>query len=71
MSIGSNTRIVFTEFIFKPADKKVSTIIRITKGTMNYLSGLIVKINSNAVKVETPTAVCGVRGTHLAVKVTE
>ncbi|MDQ5986359.1 MAG: hypothetical protein CSYNP_02080 [Syntrophus sp. SKADARSKE-3] len=69
ISIGSNTRLAISRYIFKPADRNVSSVFKINKGTMTYLSGLIAKMDGKAVRVETPTASCGIRGTHLAVKV--
>jgi hypothetical protein len=69
MSIGSNTRLVISKFLFDPADEKLSFIAQIKKGTVVYLTGLIAKLNRNGVKFETPTAACGVRGTHFAIKV--
>jgi hypothetical protein len=35
---------------------------------MAYLSGLIGKLSPESVRIETPTASIGVRGTHFAVK---
>ena len=69
LSIGSNSRVVLSEFRFEPAEKKLSFLTRIRKGTLTYLTGMMAKMNQNAVKFETPSAVCGVRGTHFAIKV--
>jgi hypothetical protein len=69
MSIGSNTRLVISKFVFEPADEKLSFIAQIKKGTVVYLTGLIAKLNQSGVKFETPTAACGIRGTHFAIKV--
>jgi hypothetical protein len=69
MSIGSNTRFVISKFIFDPANGKLSFVAQIKKGTVVYLTGLIAKLNRSGVRFETPTAVCGVRGTHVAIKV--
>jgi hypothetical protein len=69
MSIGSNTRLVISKFIFEPAKEKLSFIAQIKNGTVVYLTGLIAKLNRSAVKFETNTVVCGVRGTHFAIKV--
>jgi len=35
-----------------------------------YISGRIAKLAPNAVKLETPAAIVGVRGTSLAIRVT-
>ncbi|MDA8124475.1 MAG: FecR domain-containing protein [Deltaproteobacteria bacterium] len=71
LSIGANTRLVISRFLFKPAEEKVSFIARITKGKVVYLTGLIAKLDRNAVRFETPSTVCGVRGTHFAIAVRE
>jgi hypothetical protein len=67
ISIGANSRLQFTEFAFEPAEKKLSTVNRLKRGTLVYLSGLIAKITPEAVRFETRTAVCGIRGTYLAI----
>ncbi len=69
MSIGSNTRLVISKFVFEPAHEKLSFIAQIKKGTVVYLTGLIAKLNRSGIKFETNTVVCGVRGTHFAIKV--
>ncbi|MDD5167582.1 MAG: FecR domain-containing protein [Syntrophales bacterium] len=69
MSIGSNTRLTISKFIFVPAEEKLSFVAKINKGTVVYLTGLIAKLNRYGVRFETPTAVCGIRGTHFAIKV--
>jgi len=69
MSIGSNSRLTISKFVFEPAEKEYSLVTHLKKGTMVYLSGLIAKLNSNAIRLETSTAVTGVRGTHVAIRV--
>jgi len=69
ISVGSNTRLVLSKFLFEPADKKSSFIAQVKKGTVVYFAGLIAKLNQNGVKFETGNAVCGIRGSHAAVKV--
>ena len=69
MSVGSNSRLTVSEFVFEPAEKKYSLVTRLKQGTMVYLTGLIAKLNRSAIRLETPTAVAGVRGTHVAIKV--
>lgn len=69
MSIGPNTRVEIAKFLFEPAADKLSFTARIKQGTVVYLTGLIAKLNRKGIKFETPTTVCGVRGTHFAIKV--
>ncbi|MEN6620902.1 MAG: FecR domain-containing protein [Smithella sp.] len=69
MSIGPNTRVIISKFLFNPAAEKLSFTAQVKKGTVVYLTGLIAKLNRNGVRFETPSSVCGIRGTHFAVKV--
>jgi hypothetical protein len=67
LSIGANSRLQFADFAFDPAEKKLSMVNRLKRGTMVYLSGLIAKIKPEAVSFETKSGTCGIRGTYLAI----
>jgi len=69
LSLGPNTRVAVEKFAFDPDGQKLSFAAKIGKGTLTYASGLIGKLRPKAVTIETPTAVCGLRGTNIAVKV--
>lgn len=69
LSLGPKSRVDLSEFSFDPVGEKLSFVAKIKKGTVVYLTGLIAKMNNKAVRFETPTAVCGVRGTQFAIKV--
>jgi hypothetical protein len=71
ISIGSNSRLIINEFLLKPEKKELSFVASVIKGTMVCLTGLIAKLDRDAVQVKTPTATIGVRGTHFAVRVEE
>ena len=68
LSIGANTRLQFNDFAFDPAEKKLSLITRLQRGTLVYMSGMIAKLKPDAVRFETKTAVCGLRGTYFAME---
>jgi len=69
LSLGPNSRVVLSEFTFAPAEEKLSFVAKIKRGTIAYLTGLIAKNNSKGISFQTPTVVCGIRGTHFAIKV--
>ncbi len=71
ISSGSDSKLILSQFAFSPAEKKLSSTFHIMRGTTTYLSGLIGLRDNKAVKFVTPTAVCGLRGTHLAIYVVE
>jgi hypothetical protein len=69
LSIGPESNLIIQEFLFSPAEGKLSLLARITRGTMAYISGLIGKLAPESARFETPVATIGIRGTRFAVKV--
>lgn len=69
ISMGPNTHIVIEKFMFQPAEKKLSFIARIIQGTASFISGQLVKLAPDLVRIETPYATVGMRGTHVLIKV--
>src|SRR3989304_2723398 len=50
-----------------PAGDTLGLLVRLSKGTMASLSGLIGKLAPEKARFETPVATIGIRGTHFAV----
>ncbi len=69
ISIGPDTEIAVDEYVYEPTQDGVKLIISLTRGTLNYVSGLIAKLKPDAVSIKTPTGNIGVRGTHFVAKV--
>ncbi|GFO58271.1 hypothetical protein GMST_05960 [Geomonas silvestris] len=69
ISLGPNSRVALTGFAFHPAEKKLSLVARIYRGTISFLSGQIAKLAPHQVRIETPGATVGVRGTHVLIEV--
>jgi len=69
LSIGPNSRVQFTEFQFAPTEGRLAFIIDIFRGTLLYVSGVIAKLNPDAVQVRTPVATVAVRGTRFLAEV--
>lgn len=69
LSVGPDTRLVLRQFLFAPAEGKFALLVRISRGTMAYISGLIGKLSPLSARFETPVATIGIRGTRFAVKV--
>ena len=68
LSLGPESGFVIQQVLFSPAEEKFGLLVRVTRGTMAYLSGLIGKLSPESVRFETPTASIGIRGTRFAVK---
>jgi hypothetical protein len=71
MSFGPNSELKVDEYLYEPAKGELKLNANISRGTLNYISGVIAKLKPEAVEVHTPTGTIGVRGTHFLVKVAE
>ncbi len=67
--LSSNARMVMTEFVYDPNSKANSTLLSLTKGTFTFVAGKIAK--SGDMKVDTPVATMGIRGTTPHVEISE
>lgn len=68
LSLGPNTEITVDEYLFAPAKGELKLAVRLARGTLHYISGVIAKLRPEAVSVTTPTGIIGVRGTRFLVK---
>ena len=60
-NLSSNARIALDEFVYDPNSKSNSTFFNLTNGTITFVAGNIAK--SGDMKVDTPVATMGIRGT--------
>jgi hypothetical protein len=70
LSLGPGSEARLDQFTYAPAEGRIGLVVRIVQGMFAYVSGHIAKLSPDSVKLETPTAIVGVRGTTLAVRVT-
>jgi len=71
LSLGPSSSLVLRDFLFSPSEGKLGLLVRLSKGTMAYLTGLIGKLAPEKARFETPLATIGIRGTHFVVKAGE
>ncbi|MBT4266096.1 MAG: hypothetical protein HOA72_21440 [Desulfobacula sp.] len=69
VSMGPDSEFLVEDFLFRPAENKLSFVIRILQGTYSFFSGQIAKLSPGSVRLETPDATIGMRGTHVLVQV--
>ncbi|ESS73232.1 hypothetical protein MGMO_29c00030 [Methyloglobulus morosus KoM1] len=69
LTLGPSGKLIVEEFLFKPADKNVSFLSRVVKGSVAFVSGAIGRISPGSVKFITPTATLGLRGTKILIEV--
>ena len=68
ISLGPETEFSLDEYAYEPAKNKLKFNSRIIKGSLNYVSGIIAKLQPDAVTVTTPSGIIGIRGTKFVVK---
>jgi hypothetical protein len=68
-SAGPNSELALEEFQFDSTNFRGSMLADMRHGTLAVVSGDITRSSPGAMKVKTPTAVLGVRGTTFAVQV--
>ncbi len=68
LALGPNSELALTRFAYVPADQQLGLGVRLARGMLSYVSGLIAKLAPESVRLQTPTAIIGVRGTHVLVK---
>lgn len=69
MSFGPDTELTVDEYLYAPAKGDLKFSASMSKGTLNVVSGVIAKLNPEAVSLKTPTGQIGVRGTNYVVRV--
>ena len=69
LSLGPESEIQIDRFLFAPAKGHLALVVKMARGIMAFVSGNIAKLSHDAVRVETPVAIVGVRGTQFLVKV--
>ncbi len=69
LSFGPDTEFEISEYVFNPSEEQFKLSMKIVKGTLQYISGVISKLKPDAINLNTPTSIIGVRGTRFVVKV--
>jgi hypothetical protein len=69
MALGPNTDVRIEQFVYAPGQGNLMMVIKIARGLVAYVSGRIAKLSPDAVRLETPSAILGVRGTRMVIRV--
>ena len=71
VELTEQSRLIIDEFVYDPANDVGSLSIKASLGTVRYASGQIAKKYKQNVKIRTPSATIGVRGTDFIMVVDE
>jgi hypothetical protein len=69
VSLGPSSEMRLDRFVFAPADGRMALAIAFVRGVAAYVSGRIAKLAPDSIRLETPAAIVGVRGTALAIRI--
>jgi hypothetical protein len=69
LALGPNGDIRIDQFVYSPGQGRLRLVMKIARGVVAYVSGRIAKLSPDAVRLETPAAILGVRGTRMVIRV--
>jgi hypothetical protein len=69
LSLGPSTETRLEQFTFESSEQKPGMVMRVTRGLIGYISGRISKLAPGSVRIETPVATLGIRGTRLIARI--
>jgi hypothetical protein len=69
ISLGPGSEARLDRFVYAPAEGRFGFVLKIVHGVAAYVSGQMAKLSPDSIRLETPTAIVGVRGTSLAIRV--
>lgn len=67
--VGPSSRLDVKQFHFDATTQEGGMLVSLLKGSLRMITGLIGKTHPDAVRIETQTAVIGIRGTDFIVEV--
>jgi hypothetical protein len=71
LSLGPSSEIRLDRFAYAPAEGRLGVVLNVVRGVAAYVSGRIAKLAPDAVRLETPAAIVGVRGTTLVIRASQ
>jgi len=69
VSLGPGSEVRLDRFAYAPAQGQLGFVLKMVRGVAAYVSGRIAKLAPDAIRLEPPAAIVGVRGTTIAMRV--
>lgn len=69
LSLGPNSEVKIDRYVYAPGEGGLGMVLKFVRGVAVYVSGRMAKLAPDSVRLETPSAIVGVRGTTVAVRV--
>jgi hypothetical protein len=71
LSLGPSSEIRLDKFAYAPAEGRLGFVLNVVRGVAAYVYGRIAKLAPDAVRLETPAAIVGVRGTTVVLRASQ
>ena len=71
LSLGPNSEVRLERYVYEPGNNGLGMVLKFVRGMAAYVSGRLARLAPDSIRLETPAAIVGVRGTTLAIRVEE
>ena len=69
LSLGPASEVRLERYMYAPGQGGFAMVLKFARGVAAYVSGRMAKLAPDAIRLETPSAIVGVRGTTVAIHV--
>jgi hypothetical protein len=69
LSLGPSSEVRLARYVYAPGEDGFGMVLTFVRGVAAYVSGRMAKLAPDSIRLETPAAIVGVRGTTVAVRV--
>jgi hypothetical protein len=68
LALGPGSEVRVNRFVYAPGSGSFGLALKFVRGVTAYVSGRMAKLAPDSIRLETPAAIVGVRGTTLAIR---
>jgi len=68
LALGPSSEVRVNRFVYAPGSGSFGLALKFVRGVTAYVSGRMAKLAPDSIRLETPAAIVGVRGTTLAIR---
>jgi hypothetical protein len=69
LSLGPNSEVRLERYVYAPGNGGLGMVLKFVRGVAAYVSGRMARLAPDSIRLETPAAIVGVRGTAVAIRV--
>lgn len=69
ISLGPSSEVKIERYVYAPGEGGLGMVLQFMRGVAMYVSGRMSKLAPESIRLETPSAIVGVRGTTVAIRV--